>query len=1034
MKKVAILRAGILVLVACFLLMEGYLKYHESVQSAKDETKNLTLLLEKMIQSDFNEVNDVLNFAESIFTVMPQEHQDFATASYGEEKSIASRKLRVLADSFKAVEMINFINPNGLILLSSNKMDKNVSVADRPHFQILKNNPDRTQSFSNIITARTTGEKSLAQLRAIRGANGEFLGAISALMPLERLDSIISSMDVGSKGVALLRRADTSVLISRFPQYNKDDFSRPLPDSNPVFSKILNGQKIGELSYRATTDGVRRIGTFAVVEDYPFYVQVALSKDEYLAQWRDQATVVTILFVLFAIGLWIVTRAFQKSIQKEQNIKKEIERNSRLLNDGESLAKIGGWEYDVDTQKMYWTEGLFELHEFIKSDDFNHIEQSLHCYLPQDRDRVLKAFQKCINDAESYDMILPFITHHKNRKWIRTKTQPVVENKKVIKVVGIVMDITEQIEAEQALEVAKKKAEEANMAKSEFLANMSHEIRTPMNAVIGLGEMLGVMKLEKKPQGMIDKLNSSSKMLLRVIDDILDYSKIEAGKLDIEYEPFYIQSVISQLKVMLDDKASKKGLALHINQVDELPYALIGDEFRLTQVLVNLLSNAIKFTQIGEVKLYIKADEVDKNSVILYFEVEDSGIGISKEQTLRLFKPFSQADTSTTRKYGGTGLGLVISKKIVEALGGEIKVDSKEGVGSRFFFSLKFEIDREKRKDIDIKEPKQIEYIKNLSILVAEDSVVNQEIVTLMLEKIGAKVDIANNGVEAVEMFEESKGGYDLVLMDIQMPIMNGFDATRRIKEIDSSIPVIALSAAVMDEDRFRAKEAGMDYHISKPIDRAELYRVIGLFVKDVKLKKIDIETKEFIKIDGVDIDAFVEDLDGDADVAYSILLKFKNSFKDSFILDINSADELRKFVHKLKGTSGNIRINSLYELAKKAEESSFSQESLEALEGELKRVCKELEDKLPTQQKDSSKKDIITYEKTLSLIDEIVSKLADSRLVKQDRYEALLSALSFYLKENEVLSLREMFESFGYDELKDKLVTIRSRLEEDGR
>ncbi|MFW6308052.1 MAG: response regulator [Campylobacterales bacterium] len=347
---------------------------------------------------------------------------------------------------------------------------------------------------------------------------------------------------------------------------------------------------------------------------------------------------------------------------------------------------------------------------------------------------------------------------------------------------------------------------------------------------------------------------------------------------------------------------------------------------------------------------------------------------------------------------------------------------------------MKFEIDREKRKDIDIKEPKQIEYIKNLSILVAEDSVVNQEIVTLMLEKIGAKVDIANNGVEAVEMFEESKGGYDLVLMDIQMPIMNGFDATRRIKEIDSSIPVIALSAAVMDEDRFRAKEAGMDYHISKPIDRAELYRVIGLFVKDVKLKKIDIETKEFIKIDGVDIDAFVEDLDGDADVAYSILLKFKNSFKDSFILDINSADELRKFVHKLKGTSGNIRINSLYELAKKAEESSFSQESLEALEGELKRVCKELEDKLPTQQKDSSKKDIITYEKTLSLIDEIVSKLADSRLVKQDRYEALLSALSFYLKENEVLSLREMFESFGYDELKDKLVTIRSRLEEDGR
>jgi PAS domain S-box-containing protein len=521
----------------------------------------------------------------------------------------------------------------------------------------------------------------------------------------------------------------------------------------------------------------------------------------------------------------------QEAEERLKEAQKELERNAHLLNDGEALAKIGGWEYDVASKKMYWTKGLFALHEFTPRDDFDHITQSVQCYLPEDREKIKNAFELCITEAKPYDFIFAFETYKKTKKWIRTKTAPMLEDGKVSKVIGIVMDITEQKESEDALLQAKSEAEDAVRAKSQFLANMSHEIRTPMNAIIGFGSLLEDIDFDPKAKEMLHKMNSSSKILLKILNDILDYSKIEAKKLEIEQKCFALSDVISQLDAIFFESAKQKGLELKFELDDTLPSWVVGDELRLGQVLINLCSNAIKFTKKGEIKISVKLLEtIEDSSCRLAWSVRDSGIGIGQEQIKRLFEPFMQADSSTTRQYGGTGLGLVICKNILEAMGTRLDVQSKENEGSFFYFELEMPLCDEPLECVTNDNETSTEAIKRLkgvSILLVEDNEINQEVAVSMLQSTGVEVDIANNGAEGVELFMLHPKRYGAILMDLQMPIMSGYEATQKIREEDSAIPIIALTAAAMVEDRQKVLEAGMNDHIGKPIDKEELYRVL---------------------------------------------------------------------------------------------------------------------------------------------------------------------------------------------------------------
>ena len=377
------------------------------------------------------------------------------------------------------------------------------------------------------------------------------------------------------------------------------------------------------------------------------------------------------------------------------------------------------------------------------------------------------------------------------------------------------------------LKISMRHAEASNQAKSAFLANMSHEIRTPMNAIIGFTRMASETELSRAQHGYIKKIESAARFLLSIINDILDFSKIEAGKLDVEVIPFEPAAIIGSVADAGRSKAESKGLAFDLAVDPELPPVLLGDPVRIFQILNNLCDNAVKFTEQGKVSLAVRVEERSGEQVRASFTVEDQGIGLTGEQLGKLFQPFSQADVSTTRRFGGTGLGLTISKSLCEMMGGSIEVRSEYGHGSAFRFELPLGVSAESigRTASDGAPPD----LSGKRVLLAEDNLINQEIVLALLEKTGVEVDVANDGREALDLL--AKNDYALVLMDVQMPVMDGLAATRFIRtmgdENKAQVPIIAMTAHAMTDDRKNCLEAGMNDHVAKPIEPAELFSVL---------------------------------------------------------------------------------------------------------------------------------------------------------------------------------------------------------------
>jgi len=493
------------------------------------------------------------------------------------------------------------------------------------------------------------------------------------------------------------------------------------------------------------------------------------------------------------------------------------------------------------------------------------------------------------------------------------------------------------------LALARDAAEIASNTKSEFLANMSHEIRTPMNSIIGFSELALDDNISPLTRDYLGKIHENSKGLLLIINDILDISKIESGKLELEKIPFDLQEIFSACRTMIEPKANEKKLSLYFYTEPFIGKTPLGDPTRLRQVLVNLLSNAVKFTSSGIIKIHTDIKNIDEKSVSIYFEVKDSGIGMTPEQIKLVLHPFTQAESSTTRKYGGTGLGLSISNFLVEMMGGQLIIESTPEVGSKFSFELTFDtVDKENVSESRIISGDLEKPVFEGEILVCEDNTMNQQVICEHLARVGLKTIVAGNGKIGVDLvhsrIQKKEKQFDLIFMDMHMPVMDGLEAAEKILKLDAKVPIVALTANIMSHDRELYKTGGIKDHVGKPFTSQELWHCLMKYLNPVTLQKENSFQNKHL----------------DNDLRQKLINLFVKNNKEIFnkITEAINTGDIKlayRLAHSLKSNAGQLNKTALQQIAAdvedslKNEENRTNQSQMEKLQIELNAVLTEL-------------------------------------------------------------------------------------------
>ena len=1289
--------------------LQAYFEYKRAIENTKISTSNVTMLLSKKFENDFEQSENILKLAEYVVLTLPKENNNFYSSSFDQKKKIVNDKFRFLVSNFSNVSVINFANKEGDILYSSNDLSFPINTSDREYFEILKNNKDMDTAFSDVVFSLTSNSNAIIQARAIRDENKDLVGVLTALIDISTINDTLASINTGKDGVVLIRNSDTSSLIARYPEVENVNVNSRLPDSNATIVRVNNGEKIGSFEYIASTDSEKRIGSFFVMDKYPFYIQTAILEKNYLYLWKRNLIISTILMILFIIGSFLLFRAMRVNYLEElklfrdvkliknrfesmfkihssimlliepetgniidannsacafygysldefrelnisninvlskteikeklkkakdfqnntfifphklkngeikmvesntspiktdngeilfsiiKDISNEVDLKNNLKNKDELLQNFANqvpgvlytYQYFPDGRSCFpfASEHINEIYEVNPNSVVNDSKEVLEKIYEKDIKLVSKSIIKSYKELSVWKCTYRVKLEKKGLRWLYGEAKPVKQTDGSVIWFGYIKDITEQknIEAKTLdttlklelatsaskqgiwrwkfstnilecddsmykiygivkteeinhydiwsktivkedlplveekinsarqtdgtfdityrikrlddgkiryikasaicqfdengdkialvgsniditeLEIAKIKSQKANEAKSKFLANMSHEIRTPLNGTIGLINLVLDTPLNPLQNDYLNKAIQTSNSLLKIINDILDYSKIEIGKLDILKEPFSLNQLLENVTNIFGYQVYEKGLEFNFTIDPKINNNLVGDSLRLTQVLNNFVGNAIKFTQKGYVHIDISIINKTDNKILLDFSVKDTGIGIALENQHKLFKAFNQEDSSTTKRFGGTGLGLVISKQLVEIMGGEVYFNSIKDKGSTFGFKIELEYikdsilkdenlktysnsnfliidDNEIYKDYlekillswkikslnvsndlevyEILLKEKIDYIivdccvpklnglnllkklqdNNINIpnilmitaynkqelleeaqnsniyiekilekpftpstlyntlfdkkieskrveskkmklitpkkaLVVEDNEINQIVTSKMLENMGFSIDIANDGVEAVSMV--NKFNYDMVFMDLQMPNMDGFEATKKIREFNKTIPIIALSAAVMDKDKELTSLAGMNKHLAKPLIKEELEKVLYEYfeiseIDNNKLKQLN--NAPFTK--AINISSVYLDLEELKKSIQKLIIDLKD-------YEYISSDRFNLLLDNLKGVLLEKDINFLNKL--------FEKNNNKALIPSLENILKDLNEK----------------------------------------------------------------------------------------
>jgi PAS domain S-box-containing protein len=739
---------------------------------------------------------------------------------------------------FSEIIGVYLIDAAGILRYNSDTSLAGLDVTDRDYYRSLRDNPGQGLVASERLHLRTTGQPTIMLARAVIGQDGGFLGAVGITLNLGYFAELLAKVDLGPRGFLAISRASDGQILLRRP--NTVDQT---PGQMAFLSEGFITGTTGSLLATDPVDGVERLISFRKVHAYPWVVVSGLGSRDILADWQNRLYgAVAVFATLFLAGILLLRRILRSnralddataqlarlSLAVEQNpigvIMTDLAGTITYTNpafiqmSGYGLGEILGQKASLQSSGLTPPETYASLWDALAQGKIWRGE-----FINQRKDGQLRthfAHISPIRNAE--EQIVSYLAIQED----------ISERKALAKELDRHRHHLHELVEEQTrqLEQAKEAAEAASRSKSTFLANMSHEIRTPMNAILGFTHLLQRNVAEAHHQARLKQISEAAQHLLSVINDILDISKIEAGKVVLELAEFHVHTVFERVNNLLADKAGEKGLALDCRIAPELSLCLRGDTLRLGQILVNFASNAVKFTEHGGITLSAVLLQREAERVQVRFAVSDTGIGINMADQERLFAAFEQADVSTTRRYGGTGLGLAISRRLVDLMGGEIGVCGQLGKGSSFWFSLWLDIIQTDCPDCvssneqpaapsESAEQQLQRKFAGAPVLVVEDNQINQEIVCSVLEDIGFIPECANNGRIAIEMAGRNR--YALILMDMLMPEMDGIDATRILRQMPAldSVPILALTASAFDQDRERCLAAGMDDFVSKPLD-----------------------------------------------------------------------------------------------------------------------------------------------------------------------------------------------------------------------
>ncbi len=837
--------------IVVYSLMQSY---KNQLRDAEETVSNLTLSLENFLNTHFSVADRILKVAVD----------DYLQASHkGREPPDFSQSLGKFERLLPNTAGVRACNAEGDVIYGVDlSSTQKLSVAGRQFFKEVQASRLDMPVFGLPLKSRVTGSWVLPLVRPLHQADGAFAGAVYVNTDVYALNAIFQEIQTGQHGTVALFDADRRIYI-RLPQVHMaGDEVVVRFEAEETRKALADGRKEAVYTTVSSLDGWKRIVGFRRIGNYPLYVLVSLSEDDVLADWWKDVRNNVIFLLLFVIVGGVLYIALRRSWHERENALVTLENKDSQLERTVTELSVSEERFRTLAEglpEMSWIVDRQGVTRFLCSKwaEFAGVNLSdliisggwFELVHPDDALAVKDAWERVLATEGAFHVTCRICDHDGNWRTFDVNGLPQRDGEgHIVAWIGSHFDITERESTQLALAAAKEEAESANRAKSLFLANMSHEIRTPLNAIIGLTHLLRRDNMQPRQVDRLDKVDSAAGHLLSIINDILDISKIEAGKLKLEMEDFHLSSVMDHVRSLLADQAAAKGLGFTVDP-DGVPVWLRGDAVRLRQALLNYAGNAIKFTERGGIVLRAVLLEQNEDGVFVRFEIEDSGIGIAPEALPRLFNKFEQADIAISRTYGGTGLGLAITKRLAQLMGGDAGASSEPGKGSIFWLTARlhhghgvmptnaFARAADARQLI-------LDRFRHSSVLLVEDNAINRELAMELLHGAGLAVDVAENGSEAVSMARART--YDLVLMDIQMPVMDGLQATRSIRTIPEwqAVPIVAMTANAFADDRAACKLAGMNDFIGKPVDPDMLYALIYKWLTTTKASSAPAESQ----------------------------------------------------------------------------------------------------------------------------------------------------------------------------------------------